>query len=546
MRYMPLKDGEPTQDGQGPTRALPPPRAAERRADPNQQRGLAPPQAALLDMQRACGNRSVGWMLEAGAARGAREPSGEDHAGAAQLASYVERPGAGRALDPVTQTAMGARFGHDFGDVRVHDDATASRAAAALGAQAFTLGKSVFFANGRYRQDAGDALLTHELAHVAQQDGSRPGVVPSSDPAHEAQARRAETGESGAAGRFTVTTGAHGIQRKEEDGSSPGGSADTTGKTLDQKRPGFWSRLGHGIASAAGSVWEGIKTGASAVWSGVKAVGHGIAVAADAVWTGLQWVGRQLWSKVTGIFERIAQWVGRLPTRLARLILGLWEGVKSMKPWSLKWWESLGKVDTWLGFLKWLGANALYLVELLGLGEAYETLMDLAKFNTRKMSGEEIAVASRVFGGAIDFERVRIDERAVGPLVTERPYTSFHTINDWSSTLDQSTLIHELTHVWQYEQSGAIYMPQALHQQFTRGDDAYNYKGVPGLQAAKAAGTSLTSFGREEQAQIVEDYFRITQNHPPYFGAGTKLDLPLYAHFVKDVSTLGESQLAKG
>ncbi|NIG07439.1 DUF4157 domain-containing protein [Burkholderia sp. Tr-849] len=459
----------------------------------------------------------------------------------------MERPGAGQALAPATRAAMQARLGRDLGDVRVHDDPATSRAAAALGAQAFTLGKHVFFGSGRYRQDAGDALLTHELVHVAQQDGSRPGLEPTDNPAHEAQARRAETGVADAAGRFAVTTGARGIQRKEEDGSSPAGGGAAL-KNPPEKHPGFWSKVGHGIASAAGTVWEGIKTGASAVWRGLKAVGHGIAVAADAVWTGLQWVGRQIWSKVSGIFERVAEWVQRLPARLARLVLGLWEGVKSMKPWSLSWWESLGKVDTWLGFLKWLGANALYLIDLLGVGEAYETMMDFAKFNTRKLTGREIASASSVFGASINFERVRVDERAViGPAFSGRAYTSFHTINDWSGTIDEATLIHELTHVWQYEQSGSIYMAQALHAQIELGaTGAYNYNGVTGLMTAKAAGNHITSFNREQQAQIVEDYYRIKNPRLRQPGSGTLADLPLFAYFVKDASTISESQLAKG
>jgi len=125
---------------------------------------------------------------------------------------------------------------------------------------------------------------------------------------------------------------------------------------------------------------------------------------------------------------------------------------------------------------------------------------------------------------------------------THRAFTSFHTINAWGKLKDY-TLVHELTHVWQYEKAGAIYMAQAVHAQISRGRGAYDYGGPAGLQAARTKGQGLTGFNREEQAQIVEDFYRIKNGIPPHVPGGTTSDLPLYAHFVKTVSTLTESQL---
>lgn len=82
------------------------------------------------------------------------------------------RPAAtARALPPATQAAFGARFGFDFSQVRVHDDAAAARFASAHRAQAVTQGADVTFAAGRYAPGtaSGDGLLAHELAHVVQQ-----------------------------------------------------------------------------------------------------------------------------------------------------------------------------------------------------------------------------------------------------------------------------------------------------------------------------------------------------------------------------------------
>jgi hypothetical protein len=84
--------------------------------------------------------------------------------------------GPGRPLDPGTRRAMEARFGRDFSEVRIHDDARAAEAAAELDAAAFTVGEDVAFAAGRYAPagEAGRRLLAHELAHTIQQRGAGP------------------------------------------------------------------------------------------------------------------------------------------------------------------------------------------------------------------------------------------------------------------------------------------------------------------------------------------------------------------------------------
>jgi Domain of unknown function (DUF4157) len=79
----------------------------------------------------------------------------------------------GQPLDAETRTAMGSRFGRDFGGVRVHTDMAAAETAVQLNAEAYTVGRHIVFAPGRYApaDPSGRRLLAHELAHVVQQDG---------------------------------------------------------------------------------------------------------------------------------------------------------------------------------------------------------------------------------------------------------------------------------------------------------------------------------------------------------------------------------------
>lgn len=64
-----------------------------------------------------------------------------------------------------------ATTGATLSDVRLHDDDASHRAAAALGASAFTVGKDIHFAAGEHRpsEPDGQHLLFHELTHAAQQ-----------------------------------------------------------------------------------------------------------------------------------------------------------------------------------------------------------------------------------------------------------------------------------------------------------------------------------------------------------------------------------------
>ncbi len=81
----------------------------------------------------------------------------------------------GRPLDGGVASRMGAAFGRDFSNVRIHTGADATSAAAQQNARAFTIGSDIAFAGGEYAPGTivGDALLAHELAHVAQQDGAQ-------------------------------------------------------------------------------------------------------------------------------------------------------------------------------------------------------------------------------------------------------------------------------------------------------------------------------------------------------------------------------------
>ena len=96
---------------------------------------------------------------------------------------------------------MEGRFGHQFGDVRIHADETAAASAFGLDAAAYSTDRHIVFGAGQYapRSPRGERLLAHELAHVAQRDSITPDARRSisGESALETDARRAATAAIG-------------------------------------------------------------------------------------------------------------------------------------------------------------------------------------------------------------------------------------------------------------------------------------------------------------------------------------------------------------
>ena len=85
--------------------------------------------------------------------------------------------GSGQPLDSSTRAFMEPRFGHDFGNVRVHVGARAAASARSVNALAYTVGHDIVFSDGAFATDdpSGRSLLAHELAHVVQQSDAHTG-----------------------------------------------------------------------------------------------------------------------------------------------------------------------------------------------------------------------------------------------------------------------------------------------------------------------------------------------------------------------------------
>lgn len=133
-------------------------------------------------------------------------------------------------------------------------------------------------------------------------------------------------------------------------------------------------------------------------------------------------------------------------------------------------------------------------------------------FGTRPLSDDERSVVASVFAESIDLERVRI--KSGGPLtwtgagVTIGNVISFPKRKYNGSLRVHPQLVHELTHVWQYQNQGLGYIPRSVWEQLSE-SDAY----VVEYDATK----SFMEYDVEEQAVIVAEYFiRKDPRYEPY------------------------------
>lgn len=132
--------------------------------------------AQLGGLQRKCGcggsagrhGDCEGCRAKMNLQRKAAGPSGQDTVPAIVREALRS---SGQPLDSATRGFFEARFGHDFGQVRVHTDARTAESARAVHALAYTAGRDVVFGPGQYAPGTleGRKLLAHELTHVIQQ-----------------------------------------------------------------------------------------------------------------------------------------------------------------------------------------------------------------------------------------------------------------------------------------------------------------------------------------------------------------------------------------
>ena len=177
------------------------------------------------------------------------------------------------------------------------------------------------------------------------------------------------------------------------------------------------------------------------------------------------------------------------------------------------------------------------LADCLLIFDIYEILSNILKPNIRPLTDAEILRGSEIFGKSIDFQLVMIDDKAryvVGDKIVA--YVSFNTINSYRA-LPPDIFIHELVHVWQFQNFGSGYIMQALWAQRTKA--GYDYTHVNVLDKKTERWYNLESihqFNGEQQGDLVQDYYRLKMGLRAQWERGfTIRDLGKYEKYVEEI-----------
>lgn len=254
----------------------------------------------------------------------------------------------------------------------------------------------------------------------------------------------------------------------------------------------------------------------------------------------------------TAVFEWLAERVRDLalwpinlvrdfPARSGRLLRTLWRGGRGLVFFGPELWRAgrAGAARPWLRrqvgrSAAWLHRLLAELFDLVGGPELAQFLMHLIT-RTTPLTADEVAMIGHVLGPrALRFGDVRVAEGGLLDLVFQLngnlAFATWHTVylprRGAHGRANRAIVVHELTHVYQYERVGSRYLGEAIYMLIKTKRDCYSYGGAVGLVEACTAGTQMAHFNREQQARITQDYYdRLEQG----------LDVTAYEPFLRQL-----------
>ncbi len=168
-------------------------------------------------------------------------------------------------------------------------------------------------------------------------------------------------------------------------------------------------------------------------------------------------------------------------------------------------------------------------IDTLGIPEWITLFILIIKGEIRKLTDQEIELAHQYFHNKIDYSRVWVDPiNLVGTKKFAHAYVLFNMIN-FTGNIKPDVFIHELVHIYQYQEYGSLYIGRALLAQRSR--DGYNYGNGEGLYHAMVNGRKFKDFNFEQQGEILQHYYCIRSGK---YVVGPVI-LSTYQYFVQDM-----------
>ena len=124
-----------------------------------------------------------------------------------------------------------------------------------------------------------------------------------------------------------------------------------------------------------------------------------------------------------------------------------------------------------------------------------------AQGSARALTDEEKAVLTRVFQNSLDYSVIRMVEGKAGIFsMNKRPFVLGNTIYIKKYASRTGTVVHEATHVWQYQNTGSRYVCDALGAQFFV-QNPYSWE----KEIDERGKNNWSDWNAEAQAEIFKD-----------------------------------------
>lgn len=141
---------------------------------------------------------------------------------------------------------------------------------------------------------------------------------------------------------------------------------------------------------------------------------------------------------------------------------------------------------------------------------------DAVTQDDRSLTADEIAYARDIFGDSVDYSAITITRDSL--ISAGAPKTIGNTVHlksDWGHFVGETMeltaegrdcLIHEMGHVWQYQNGGLSYIPESLWAQLKAAVGSGDRGGAYNWREPHKAGTPWAEWNPEQQAEAIEDY----------------------------------------
>ena len=153
---------------------------------------------------------------------------------------------------------------------------------------------------------------------------------------------------------------------------------------------------------------------------------------------------------------------------------------------------------------------------LIGIGNCVSLIQIAIGAENRKrpLTEKEVAMLTQVFRNSVALFKIRIIEGKSGVFdFNDRAFTMGNTIymKRTSAARWDRTLVHETTHVWQYQNAGPRYASQALgaqvYYEYVKGRSAYDWWDPEVVDVNSA----WEDWNPEAAAQFIEDLYSESQ-----------------------------------